>query len=192
MVPILEPVIVLNWLPGLICKTILDAERDYRQYRAGVADDGDLPAYVPAAVSDYFDNLFSRKADWETGGDYFSTAVDFSIIFIILEQLSKKVPPSGYEFTNLIQALVDDLETSHAPSAKAETNVERYKALMNVDNRSVSDAPNDVIGLRKAFAVAENREAELLTSAYTTSGEKANATPESRQERVIVSTQTKG
>lgn len=79
-----------------------------------------------------------------------------------LQWLSKTVFTSGFWFTDLIWASLDDIETLRAAITKAENEIESGKRLLSVTHRSARDAPNEVAGLRERAAVTDKREAEFF------------------------------
>lgn len=83
------------------------------------------------------------------------------------------------------------MKESHAGTAKAEIEVERQKGLALVDEKSATNALNDVVSLRDLVGVANTREVELGFSASAVSSQIVRTTAELRQGRDMISMQRK-
>lgn len=103
---------------------------------------------------------------------------DCSVISTPLACLSKEVPTSGFEFADLARVLVDEVEASHAVTAKGKKEAERQEKLVSIAKKLTNNALMDVTSFHGRVSVSSTRETELLSSAPTASSQVARPTTE--------------
>lgn len=113
------------------------------------------------------------------------------IIATALAWPSKEVPTSGYEFSNHMQGLFDDVEAYRAASTKAKKKIKRHKRLVSIAKKSANSTLNYDAGLYGRVAVGGTLDAELLPSASAGSSQIVRTTAEVRQVRDTSMTQSK-
>lgn len=79
---------------------------------------------IARAKLDDIDDVFMQEAPWKGDGGSSITADARSVIDPALVRLSKVVPTSGSKFADFVKRLLDELEASHAATAKAGKEVE--------------------------------------------------------------------
>lgn len=124
-VPVLTTAVGVNWLPGVVCKSLSVVERDYRLYRGVIDGDERQPANLPADVAEALDSILPQETVWEGNGGSSFTADDRLVIATSLERLAETVPTLDSEFSDLALGLFDEVESFVAATAKVEEDVER-------------------------------------------------------------------
>lgn len=124
LVPVLSSAVDLNWLPYVARRTIFDAKRVYRCYNTVIGDDQQLPVDVIADVVGGHGGIIAQEVLWESfrGSSY--TVRELSGIVKVSVRLSNTVSTSGSEMADVVQGIVDGIETCHADTTEAEEEVE--------------------------------------------------------------------
>lgn len=76
-----------------------------------------------------------------------------------MKRLSKTVPNLGSDLANIVNSLVEELETSQAATAKAKKEDERQKGLVLEAEKTKKNVLNIVASKRELVAVASTHEA---------------------------------
>lgn len=95
MVHVVGPVVDVNWLRGVACRTFSEFERDFRSYRVIVAVDARQPADDPVEVVEDLDEVFVQEALWKEDGGSSFTGDDRPVTTTALTCLSKAAPTSA-------------------------------------------------------------------------------------------------
>lgn len=109
VVPVPAPALCVYRLCGVAYQMIFNLYCNYLWYRDVVYCDESLPSSVPADASDDLDDIFVQDALWKGDGGYSFTADDSSVNATSLVRISKTVTTSSFEYTDLVQGLVDEL-----------------------------------------------------------------------------------
>lgn len=85
--PVMDPAIDVQWLPGTCRKKGLGGHGVYKRYFSAVIRDAGFPSEVPAEAVEGIADIFDQEALWETGSGSFILATNCSIIAAILQPL---------------------------------------------------------------------------------------------------------
>lgn len=94
------------------------------------------------------DDSFAQEMLWKMDFGSSSTADNHSVNATDLARVSNAVPNLGSRFTNLVKLSVDDVDASHAATAKAEKEVELKKSLVSIAEKEANNSKNDVSSFR--------------------------------------------
>lgn len=114
-----------------------------------------------------------------------------TVNFAALQRISKTVPTSVAESTDLLQSPVDDVEALQTAAIEAHTEVKPQKRFVLAAKIDVSDALNGVANLNELVADSNRREAELLANTSMDLDQVKRGAEELRQEQNTVSTSMK-
>lgn len=102
VVSVLAGDIDVNWLSGVIRKTVSNVEYQYQRHCWMLNYDERQTADASADFVGDLDDLFEQEAHSEIGAGSFFIAGDRLVIVTALEGKSKTVPTSDYEFFDLL------------------------------------------------------------------------------------------
>lgn len=109
--PVMALAIDVQWLSGLTCKNIFDAEGDHI-WSFGIVDDHtDFPSEILAEL-EVIDDAFAQVLLCETGSGSSFSPTDLLVIAAALQRISKTVPTSGVELIDLSQTYVHNVKVS--------------------------------------------------------------------------------
>lgn len=101
IVPVVALAIDVNWLAGVMHKTVREARYDYQRYHGVTDNDADQTTGVIADYIDDIDVILAQQVLWRGGGGSSFTTDWFYLLSLLSQAFQMQSPISGSSLPNL-------------------------------------------------------------------------------------------